>query len=726
MVKKFWICLDKKIQDHKKYKVLMVACLMLLVFSVYLAFNIQFRGPVYMSDEVAYLTKAIALSGGSVDSASSWYGGYSMLILPAFLLFHDPDIQWKAVLVINAFMWAVSAGLLYYVLRRCFTKKSGLVISLAVLLSFAYPSFISMSGYAFATTGFVFISMLALAALMKSNLKDKRYLILFSILAGFLYWIHPLGISVVIVSLLLFILKSVLDRHFVKYLPFMVILVAAPILYVIIVHPWFNKIMTPSGLSVSDHYAIAFKNISSNITQLSFWVNFFAFIFGQIAYLFISTFGILAFGICWLFSDFGRGSKNWLKKIVNDTPKAVPTLAVVSIFVCIVIGSFFFASVPDRQDLWIYGRYSEMFILPILGVGLLVKWKIKTVIRVVVMVAVTGLLLLLVANDQSGYIETLNLVNIQSFWPLVFPQITNFLPWFIVGCVGIVLVGWIGGSSNKKWLPLILAPLIILTINIQTSFHLSMSMGYSDYIALSRVVVNNYKKDTCVGLDNVDNKIYSQFKFYTYYLQELHVTRMTFNEWLSSCDGPYLTYNSELINSAKNLKVLAKESGTGFYFLVKDKDFDFNKLPNSNMLVYYGDDIYEGCTRNGCLEWYASSKDMSRTMVGEYKNDSLYTTGREGYLFYGSKAKLTKGLYSINLKGDFLHSDHLTRLKITSGGDSENHLNVLLSKESNNCDYMFKLKEAVSDLEIKMYVGKDANISLDSYNVTRKSIIEDM
>ena len=176
--------LDKKIQNNKKYRAFLVAGLMFLVFVGYSLYGLQFHSPAVLSDEGGYLTKALALSGTKVDAASSWQGGYPILISPIFRLFSDPNIEWKLVLEANAVMWTISAALLFYVLRRFFPKKSDLTIALAVAVSLIFPGCVSMTALAYATSAFVMVLMMALAALIKSKFELNWHLVIFALLSA--------------------------------------------------------------------------------------------------------------------------------------------------------------------------------------------------------------------------------------------------------------------------------------------------------------------------------------------------------------------------------------------------------------------------------------------------------------------------------------------------------------------------------------------------------------
>jgi hypothetical protein len=101
----------------------------------YLAVSWQTSGPAYLRDEIGYLANAAFLTNHRIDAASSYHGGYSLLITPAFL-FSDPWLVWKAVLTINAMLWAANFAMLYGILRRVLphAQRFGPLAHVAALL----------------------------------------------------------------------------------------------------------------------------------------------------------------------------------------------------------------------------------------------------------------------------------------------------------------------------------------------------------------------------------------------------------------------------------------------------------------------------------------------------------------------------------------------------------------------------------------------------------------
>jgi hypothetical protein len=193
-------------------------------------------------------------------------------------------------------------------------------------------------------------------------------------------------------------------------------------------------------------------------------------------------------------------------------------------------------------------------------------------------------------------------------------------------------------------------------------------------------------------------------------------------DWLNKCDGPYLTYDTAFVKKMNNVKVVAQELTSGLYIVMREKDINpsIGNLPkNTRYFKYFIDTSHPGCKVEGCMDWSASSNDPYLTQVGEYQNGALHTTGREGYLFIGPKVAVDEGTYRIKMKLHIGKSDTISRLKITSDNGKIINRLVIFHENSDNPGYIFQLGKAVDDLQIMLYVGEDADISLNSYEVSK-------
>jgi hypothetical protein len=550
-------------ETHPTFFPILIA---ILVFIIYFSINIGITGPQYLSDEIGYLAKASTLTGNVVHASSSWNGGYSILISPAFLFFPNPYVEWQAVLIINALLWAGSALLLYYVLRSLYKKTRAPFIAFATLASFAYPAFGVMSGYAFATTGFVFIFMALLAALIKSQFKKPMWLVITALLSGYLFWIHPIGSIAVILIMALFIAKAIRDKAPLFSLYGFIPLVIAGI-YEFIVKTAFDTVMSAGG-TVNTHYETTLTTIVSSFTTAHFFLNALLLIVGLVLYICITTFGIAIYAAVPSIKKYFQDRTAW-KSLLIDPAQAAIALIILSVIGAILATAISTAGTPQlRADQWIYGRYTEMFLLPLIGMGLLSLWRLRSGLILAAITLAGGILFKIFTNTTNTALSSINEVNIQAFWPLVFLRHSeaNYFIWFSLGAIGISIVALLGTPKRKLGL-LILLPLLALTVIVNMGWHRGLLSTYSAPSGLYQVVTNNYPAKTCIGYTigfDTDERI----TLYSFYLHVYDLRPMNYGTWLhGNCSGPYLTY--ALPTNLSGVTVIGRETMSGLYMLVR-------------------------------------------------------------------------------------------------------------------------------------------------------------
>jgi len=433
----------------------------LIVTVCFYLFSLQYMGPAYISDEIGYLTKATAFSGHSIDGASSWYGGYSIILSPIFFLVGNPFVAWKLVLLVNAMSWGGSFVLLYTILQKLFPKKSKRAILTSVLVSILYPTWISISGYAFSTSVFTFVLMLTVALLIRSKLKKNSLLVLAAILSGFLFWIHPIGIALIISASAMFVYKYVVDRKRVSLL-FPLIMISVAGTYFIAVHPWFASIMTPEGFAPQSHYN-GFINELAGLSNPRFILN----ILAQLSALLISTFGLLLLGMG---NTIDRVSR--LQNKIKEIPKK-PDIYIMLVLALTILGSVAIGSIgaasnnSNHIEYWIYTRYAEQYLLMFIGVGVLSAPRSLKLVRLIAVIPIVGLVLYLQTNTVKSIFVN-NIVNTQSFWPqYLSSDLTggqNFLVWFTYGFISISIVFLLMRTKMKPLLFILVLPLIFTSI----------------------------------------------------------------------------------------------------------------------------------------------------------------------------------------------------------------------------------------------------------------------
>jgi len=514
-----------------------------LVFASFFILNLDISGPAVLSDEIGYLSKAATIAGYPVQFASSWFGGYALLISPAFLITRDPYGVWIGVLCINALMWAGSAVLLRYVLRRLYPDTTPLRLQLVTLGALAYPGWIALSGYAMVTSGFVFILLATLAALLRSGYRRIDWLVGAGLLAGYLCWIHPMGYMFVLALAALLVARAWALRSW-KSLVSLAPAVGMVALYHVGAMPYFAHVMGKSVASTNPGYGGQVATLIHSSLHLHFWVHSLAAFVGLLCFVVVATFGIAVYGTVPLLNRLRRG--NW-RELVTDSSTSVIALSVLALLACVAATALSNAKGTNlRPDQWIYGRYSDMFLLPVIGVGLMQAWRMKWAVWLAVAVAASGFMLAwFVARGGHAY-TYINKLDIAAFWPMWLTSIVHrnyFWLWGLLGAVGVLAVG-LAGMPRRRWLLAATLPLVAAVFMANNLFHHSLVQDYGQPSQQIYALVSAQPAGSCVGFTSSGTDTNERYALYTFYLHAYNLQRMSLGGWQQQCKGRgvYLTY----------------------------------------------------------------------------------------------------------------------------------------------------------------------------------------
>ncbi len=727
---------NRKMVAYARFQKAAYWLLMLIIFLTYWLSSRQYTGPAYLSDEIGYLTKAAAFAGYPVDMASSWHGGYSLILSPLFIISSDPFVVWQGIMVLNAAIWVCSFMLLFSVLKVLFSDRSFWAIFFAVTVSAAYPAWITMSGYAFSTTAFVFVFMLSIYTLLKSTADRAWAIVPYALLVGFLYWIHPTGLAVIVASGLAIAGYAWRSGRYMVLIAHVLVTTVMIAVYKFGIHVWLSQIMTPENYPAEAHYPSA-SSVLQSFLNPEVWLAWLILSLGHISYLLIATLGLYFFGIVEVGKRMIPASTGGSNIDTSDLVNTSLVFMVLSLLGVVLLGSLSFSThvIVDqvRPDIWIYGRYPEVALLPLLGIGLLAPWRLKYATIAASFVLISGSALQLYSNESNTGGPGL-LVNIQGFWPQVLFAHENFIFWFIAGAIGIILA-----SVLKKRLFVLLAvPLFGICIINQHFWHKNTLAGHSKPSSLVGFVTSNFQYGQCIGFDTVSPLRASlsqqeRRRLYSFYFFNYDIRRMSPDEWLSSCDGPYLTYRADAFTDSPDSKVIAWEVHSGLFLVLKTaqlNDMSIKSLPSHTADLYVDlaghiADLDIDLTGNGVVpgeDRFSMSAPalMKFSQVGIYKDDNIVTVQDSGYLFYGPYYPLKRGEYYIKLEGKFLDLQGAT-LDIVSGNGKNKYLDIMLFEYfkpgENSILIPFSIAADVSDIEIRLHVSSDTKLSFKGYSI---------
>lgn len=711
--------LEKMINNKKQpfeYGIVILFPLFFLILSI------QYIGPAYLADEIGYLAKAAFFGGYQVDGASSYHGGYSLILSPLFFFLDSPRSVWIGVLAINALLWLGS----FLLLNRLITEYWGDISIkdrfLILLFSATYPAWVTMSGYAFTSSEFVFIFLCCLVSLAKWRPADYLSVVPHSLCAGYLYWIHPTALGVIFSSLLTIGTVSFLNRNFRSFIIYVVLIGFSIALYRKGLHPWANTAMTPDGYTVQEHYPGVFSSIIK-LTNLNFWIEFLVKYAGQLAYITISSFGVGLLGLT-VCIRLARKLFYFRPVLSNWNLPVISLFLTFSLFFVTGIGAAMF-SIEDgaqRIDHWIYGRYVEGVLIPFLAIGLATLSKEKIISKVPIFILFT------ITLGLGYFMEFLktpgasnNLVNTPAFWPQYVIADSSFLKWLLVGYVGALLAIIIGKYGALVFMLISIS----ISSSAQVKWHNFILSGHSKPSSLIDIVRENYSPGICIGFDPQSTKQTSlmqqeRFNLYTFYLYQYNYRRMSQDEWINSCNGPFLTYYPEQFDGFPSTQVIVRENSTGL-FLVGKNDIDATAISeefSNRSDIWVARTKNDPCLFTGCYKTRAEEL-INFSQVGVIQDGRLATDGRSGYLFYGPYQTLDKGFYFLTLQGNFSLANDAVIDIVSDQGRKTFYAGKLCHDGcvSDNVQIPFELKERATGLEVRLNVSNKDYLAIDGYQI---------
>lgn len=532
----------------------------------YLAASWHISGPAYLRDEIGYLANAAFLAGHRIDAASSFHAGYSFFLAPAFL-FQDPRIVWKAVLTINAILWAANFAMLYALLRRLLPLLPPPRLLTATMISALYPTWIISTGYAFATTAFAAVFLSSLLALFLWSRENPLSILPHAALTGYLYWVHPTGAAVSVASVLAVALAAWRWRDARPLLLHGALVAALILTYQWGVHPWIVASMTPPGYAPEFHYPSLAAALKTLLTWKGFTV-FVTMLSGQFAYFIVASFGMALAGL--LFCSRQVVSAHHDNGPADDgIIRSVCLLIGLAPIGIIALGSIaFFHWDHFEGGFWIYGRYLDGAILPVLAIGLAVFRADIRLALVSIFIVATGLLLF--AMVPSGVEHDIS--DTVAFWPQYLSRGAGFLTWMLLGAIAVAAVARFG----RRLAVTLMTASLAFSLYHQTLWHNWFLTELSAPSPLVETIRSTVPRGACVAVNpalpaHATLLQATRYRLHSFYLFDYRYRRMSPAGWLAQCDGPYLTYEVPDLAQIGNIRHVARDANSDLLLLQKDR-----------------------------------------------------------------------------------------------------------------------------------------------------------
>lgn len=526
-------------KNHKSHRCgescFLAAISLVLAVAVYVL-NIGSAGPMIQADEGSYLANASAIAGYKNDMASSYHAGYSIIISPAFLIASSPSQIWIAVKIINSILYAATIVLLGLIARQLFPGASRRELFLGVVVAGLYPMWVVMVGYSFAQIAFVPFYLLVVYLFLGSMTGGSvaKGLVL-GLAAGFLYWIHPTAMPVIIVLMLASLYWSWVNKNYKFMVPIVLGVALALACYKYFFVPWLYERMTVSGELPRLHYPDAAK-VFEKILTADGLQRLFAITGGHIFYLAIGSVGLVVIAfvelVKWIAGGAGTSNSRFFYRAASILILG-SLIGVLSLSVLAMMGA-------NRLDHWIYGRYVEGVLAPtlliaVLSAGWIYRFWLLPVAVISALVLLSGL---------SGYTHTAPF-NVSTFWQEFFIRDHGVYAWLAGGlAVAVFLFAW------PKLIALVGVVVFFgANIYLQINYHEVNSKSAQERARMAIEVRRNYARGSCVGFDKSGLHEYKNAAFWYdlgFHLYDYKLVRSDVANWRSNCDGPIFSHDKKL------------------------------------------------------------------------------------------------------------------------------------------------------------------------------------
>jgi hypothetical protein len=427
---------------------LLVVTLAFLV--VRLALTIPRTGPVVVADELGYLANARVLAGGidgQLSTAPFYHGGYSLLLAPIVAVFHNPETSYRLVLVLNAFLAATLAPLVYLLLTRCCSVRPHAAVWPA-LAAAAYPSVTIYTQVAMSENLLLPLLVLWLlcAGCLLQAASSRRQLALAAATAACAAWLWATHGRMIVVVALTIVLFAVLLWRRTAVRPALlglaviaVGLVAAHLLdHFLVTRNW------------DGHAKSEVSGRLSTIESVGGVGAFLRNLVGQSWYVAVATLGVLLAAAL---------PFDWRAVRLRFTPAgAVLALAVLTGLGLLVESALSFRT-TDRPDMLIYGRYTDVVVPPLLALALVrlnAGRRIRVgVVATVLVVATAAAVLLRTTVDPPGLANRWNVASLPAPTFQLGPKVL-----LLAGAVAVVCL--VAVVLARRRIALAAAPLVLL------------------------------------------------------------------------------------------------------------------------------------------------------------------------------------------------------------------------------------------------------------------------
>jgi hypothetical protein len=335
--------------------------LVLGLIGAHLALAAFMRVPIIHPDELGYLDNARYLARGGMRPETQYYPGFSLLLIPLWLVTRDPIAVWRGALIVNCVLAGLGGVVTWGLCRRLVpTTSSTARLAIAALVCL-YPPFLLYSNVALAECLFVgLFGVVVLVAARAFSGGGPGWWWALGLCTGALVMVHPRGLAVVVAVVLIggVVLWPLAGR---TRTPAALALGAGLTLSLGLTRALVSQTRSAPvyGLAAYRPDAIISKSLSLHGLVSLGWE-----VCGQMFYLSVATVGLVPLGLF-----LGLRSLREVWRGDRTRPELARAFSALS-FLGVLALSSLFMNLGDRADKLVYGRYNEGVIVPLVIIAL--------------------------------------------------------------------------------------------------------------------------------------------------------------------------------------------------------------------------------------------------------------------------------------------------------------------------------------------------------------------
>ncbi len=335
-------------------------------------------GPVIMPDEVGYWAAGATIAGlnwSGVMYVSPYYGyGYGFILSVLFKVFDDPLIMFKGAIVINALFLVITYWLAYCIIKIIAFDLNDRLKSLISFSVTVYSFNIYYSQNTEAEILQVVLYLLICLLVIQCSFYNKNFewkMILLSLTSGYLLACHLRNIGVLFVLcvsvVILFLTKKISIKSFVGFVVSMIVCI-----FMFLKVKTYININLYAVTNYTSEEAVKIQG-ALGIFSLEGVKSFFTNVCGRLFYIGCATFLIGYRGIWFIIYELIKDIVDSIKrrKLDVDGQSIFRFFVLFSLVSEIAIGSLSFLGNQSRIDGFLYGRYSEHVLMPLLIYGVI-------------------------------------------------------------------------------------------------------------------------------------------------------------------------------------------------------------------------------------------------------------------------------------------------------------------------------------------------------------------